>query len=337
MKFATWSGSAALVVAFAMATHAAGVAAELAKVTIARQDGIQYLPLMIMQQQKLLEKHAKARGAEVTVEWIRFAGGNDMNDAILSDRAQFGTAGVPPFITLWARTRGNADVKAVAAVSSYSQYLVTRNPDVRTLRDLTERDRIALPGVKVSMSAVVLQMAAAQAFGAESWAKLDPLTVSMSFPDATVAMLAGKGPVDSHVTALPFVYEELKDPHIHTVLNFRDVIGLATSIVAFTTSKFRTDNPTLFGAFLDGLREAQDFIARDRKSAAAIYLQIANDKRSSVDDIVKMLNDPDVTFKAAPFNTMKYVDFMYHKGSIKVLPGSWKDLFFPNIHQLAGS
>ena len=72
--------------------------AELGKVTIARQDGIQYLPLMIMQAKGLGEKHAKAQGLrDVSVEWIRFAGGNDMNDAILSGRAQFGTAGVPPF------------------------------------------------------------------------------------------------------------------------------------------------------------------------------------------------------------------------------------------------
>jgi len=321
-----------------MAACAATATAELGKLTVARQDGIQYLPMMIMQYDKLLEKHAKAQGlGDVTVDWIRFAGGNDMNDAILSGRAEFGTAGVPPFITLWARTRGNFDVKAVAAVSSYSQYLVTRNPNVKTIKDITDQDRIALPGVKVSMSAVVLQMAAAQAFGAENWAKLDPLTVSMSFPDATVAMLSGRGPVDSHVTALPFVYEELKDPSVHTVINFRDVIGLATSIVAFTSSKFRSDNPKLFSAFLAALEEAQQLIAKDKKTAAGIYLKVANDKRSSVDDIVKMLNDPDVTFVSAPFNTMKYVDFMYRIGSIKAKPDSWKDMFFPDIHNLPGS
>jgi NitT/TauT family transport system substrate-binding protein len=143
--------------------------------------------------------------------------------------------------------------------------------------------------------------------------------------------------VDSHVTALPFVYEELKDPGIHTVINFRDVVGLATSIVAFTTSGFRSDNPKLFRAFLDALQEAQALIAADRKSAAEVYLAVSNDKRSSVEDIVKMLNDPDVTFVSAPFNTMKYVDFMSGIGSIKVRPDSWKDLFFPEIHGAAGS
>jgi NitT/TauT family transport system substrate-binding protein len=327
-----------ILVGLALAFCAISAGAELGKVTIARQDGIQYLPLMIMQAKGLLEKQAKAQGLpDVSVEWIRFAGGNDMNDAILSGRAQFGTAGVPPFITLWSKTRGNADVKAVAAVSSYSQYLVSRNPNVKSIADLTDRDRIALPGVKVSMSAVVLQMAAAQAFGAQNWARLDPLTVSMSFPDATVALLGGKGPINAHVTALPFVYEELKDPAVHTVINFRDVVGLATSIVAFTTTRFRDDNPKLFRAFLAALQEAQRTIATDKRAAAEIYLEVSNDKRTSVEAVEKMLNDPDVTFVAAPFNTMKYVDFMHSIGSIKTRPDSWKDLFFPEIHGLSGS
>jgi NitT/TauT family transport system substrate-binding protein len=34
---------------------------------------------------------------------------------------------------------------------------------------------------------------------------------------------------------------------------------------------------------------------------------------------------------------MKYVNFMYKVGSIKVKPDSWKDMFFPNAHGLSGS
>jgi NitT/TauT family transport system substrate-binding protein len=34
---------------------------------------------------------------------------------------------------------------------------------------------------------------------------------------------------------------------------------------------------------------------------------------------------------------MKYVDFMYSIGSIKTRPDSWKDMFFPEIHDAAGS
>jgi NitT/TauT family transport system substrate-binding protein len=44
-----------------------------------------------------------------------------------------------------------------------------------------------------------------------------------------------------------------------------------------------------------------------------------------------------MVFTTTPNNTMKYVDFMYKIGSIKVKPDSWKDMFFPNSQGLAGS
>jgi NitT/TauT family transport system substrate-binding protein len=34
---------------------------------------------------------------------------------------------------------------------------------------------------------------------------------------------------------------------------------------------------------------------------------------------------------------MKYVSFMHKVGLIKTPPSSWKDLFFPEVHQLQGS
>ena len=42
-------------------------------------------------------------------------------------------------------------MKAVAGMASMPRYLHVRNPDVTTLKDFTEKDRIALPAaVKVS-------------------------------------------------------------------------------------------------------------------------------------------------------------------------------------------
>jgi NitT/TauT family transport system substrate-binding protein len=50
-----------------------------------------------------------------------------------------------------------------------------------------------------------------------------------------------------------------------------------------------------------------------------------------------MLNDPAIVYTTTPNNVMKYVNFMYKVGSIKVKPDSWKDMFFPNAHGLSGS
>src|SRR4029078_3847843 len=138
--------------------------AEMSEIKVAQQYGIGYLPLMIMEEQKLIEKHAKAVGVDVTVSWAKFAGGNVMNDALLSDSLQFASGGVGPMVTLWARTRCNLCGKGVAAINALPLFLNTRNQSVKSIKDFTDKDRIALPAVKVSIQAVTLQMAAEKAF-----------------------------------------------------------------------------------------------------------------------------------------------------------------------------
>ncbi len=167
--------------------------AEVSELKVAKQYGISYLPLMLMEDGKLIEKHAKAAGVDVTVTWATFAGGNVMNDALLSNSLQFASGGVGPFVTLWSRTRGNLDVRGVSAINSMPLYLNTRNPAVKSIKDFTDKDRIALPAVKVSIQAITLQMAAEKAFGEGQQERLDPLTVTMSHPDAQAG--AAVGPV----------------------------------------------------------------------------------------------------------------------------------------------
>ena len=38
-----------------------------------------------------------------------------------------------------------------------------------------------------------------------------------------------------------------------------------------------------------------------------------------------------------PENTMTYAAFMHAVGSIKAMPVDWKELFFSEVHGLAGS
>src|SRR4051794_16330759 len=172
--------------------------AEMSEINVAQQYGISYLPLMIMEDQKLIEKHAKASGIDVKVGWAKFAGGNVMNDALLSNSLQFASGGVGPLVTMWARTKGNLDVKAVSAINSMPLYLNSRNPAVKTIKDFTEKDKIALPAVKVSIQAVTLQMAAEKAFGEGQQHKLDPLTVTLSHPDGQVALLSPASEISAH-------------------------------------------------------------------------------------------------------------------------------------------
>ena len=311
--------------------------AEMSEIHVSRQYGISYLPLMVMEDQKLIEKHAKAAGVEVKVDWSKFASGAVMNDALLSGNLQFASGGVAPFTTLWAKTRGNLNVKAVGAINSMPLYLVTNNPNVKTIKDFTDKDRIALPAVKVSIQAVTLQMAAEKAFGPGQEHKLDHLTVSMSHPDGETALLSGKSEVTAHLSSPPFQYQELEHKGMHRVLNSYDVLGgPATFNVIWTTTKFHDENPKLYAAFVAALDDAIAQINADKRKAAETYLRVSKDK-DSVDDILKMLNDPEIKFTTTPNNTMKYVDFMHKVGSIKVMPASWKEMYFDNAQKLPGS
>ena len=329
---------AAAAVAVITVASALPAAAEVSELNLAREYGISYLPLMIMEDQKLIEKAAAAAGVpNLKVTWAQFAGGNVMNDALLSDSLDFAAGGVGPFVTLWAKTRGNYNVKAAAALNSMPLYLNSNNPKVKTIKDFTDNDKIALPAVKVSIQAVTLQMAAEQAFGPGQQNKLDHLTVSMSHPDAQIALMSGSSEITGHFTSPPFQFNELKKPGIHRVLNSYDVLGgPATFNVVWTSTKFHDNNPKVYAAFVKALDEAEAMVNNDHRAAAETYLRMTKDK-SSVDDIVKMLEDPTVKFTTTPNNMMKYVDFMYKVGSIKAKPASWKEMFFPNIQSLPGS
>jgi NitT/TauT family transport system substrate-binding protein len=311
--------------------------AELAELKVAKQYGISYLPLMLMEDGKLIEKYAKAAGVDVSVTWATFAGGNVMNDALLSNSLQFASGGVGPLVILWSRTRGNLDVRGVGALNSMPLYLVTRNPDVKTIKDFTDKDRIGMPAVKISVQALALQMAAEQVFGPGQQNRLDSLTVTMAHPDAMQAMLSGQSEVDSHFGSPPYQYQELAKPGMHLVLNNYDVMGGAVTFnVVWTTEKFRSENPKLYDAFVKALDEAQATINRDKRAAAEAYIRISKDK-DTVDNILRMMNDPQIVFTTTPQNVMKYADFMAKTGAIKVKPESWKELFFPNVHTMPGS
>lgn len=327
------------VAALAVLTAANGAQAEISELRISRGFGIHYLALYVMERQRLIEKHAAAAGlGEIKVTWRAIDGGNVINDAMLAGALDIASTGVPGFLTLWSKTKGNprAEVVGLGGAGSGSLWLNTRNPDIKTLKDFSEKDRIAVPGIKTSFAAVVLQMAAAQAFGIENYAKLDSLTVGISHPDALAAMLSGKSEINGHFCSPPFSYLELDSPGIHRVVNSVDVTGNLTIIMAFTTRAFHDANPKVTKAFVDALREATAFIGSNKQEAARIYVELAKGKATEA-EIVRILNDPDTHFSLTPEGVMKYADFMGRAGTIRTKADSWKELFTPLVHDRPGS
>lgn len=315
----------------------AGPAAAEGRIRIAEQYGLGYLPLHVLRQNQLIEKHGKALGLDIAVDWVQLSGGAAMNDALLSGSIDLGSAGVGPLLTIWDRTKGNANVKAIASLNDMPLFLTTSNPKVKSLKDFTDVDKIALPAVKVGVQARILQMAAEKELGADRFDALDKLTVSMPHPDATAALLSGSGGITAHISSPPFQYQQLADPKIHRVVSSYDVLGGPHSFnLIWSKQSFRDGNPKTYRAFLDALREAMDYINTDPEGAADAYLA---QNKGSLDKpfILKLLKDPDIRFTVAPSRTEIFADFMHKVGAIKNKPASWKDYFFEDLHDGAGS
>src|ERR1044072_62134 len=199
-------------------------AAEANVVRVAKQFGVGYMQYMVMQELKLVEKHAKAAGLDITTEWATFRSSDVMNDALISGSVDFVSLGVPGIITIYSKTKGTAsEVKGVLGLNISPLMLVVRDPAIKSLKDFKDNHRIVLPAVKVSNQAIILQMAAAKEFGDAKWAELDKLTVSMSHPDTSPAILGGQSEITANFSSAPFQYRQLKNPNIKLLLNSADL------------------------------------------------------------------------------------------------------------------
>jgi NitT/TauT family transport system substrate-binding protein len=326
------------VLAFFLAVTGMPAYAELAEINVAQQYGVSFLPLMVMERDKLVEKHAKAAGlSDVKVNWVKVAGPSVMNDGVISGAIQFIAVGAPSLITLWDKTQSNVQVKGVSAMTTYPLYLNVRNPSLKSIRDFSDKDKIAVPSIKVSTQAIMLQMAAAKEFGDPNYARLDPWTVGLSHPDGLLAITNNSGGVDAHFTTSPFHEQEMKIPGMRTLTTSYEILGgPATAVVLAASTKYRDANPKSYKAFYDALKEAIDSINKDKRAAAKVYLEQAKDTKSTVDDIYGMISAADYAYTLTPQKVGKTADFMYKIGAIKTKPGSWKDFFFPEVQSLPG-
>jgi len=311
--------------------------AEADTIRVAKQFGIAYMQFMVMEDQKMIEKHAKAAGlGDVKAEFNQFRSSDVMNDALLSGSVDFVCLGIPGIITIWSKTKGTPiEVRAASGLNVSPLILLSRDPNIKSIKDFKEGHKIAIPAVKVSMQAIMLQMAAAKEFGDAKFSSLDHLTVSMAHPDATAAMLGGQGEIVANWSSAPFQYRQMKNPNIKMIMTSTDLFTepLSFNVIA-TTSKFRAENPKLYAAFRAALQEATDFINKDKKRAAQIYLDVTKDKMP-VDELVEILGDPAIQYTTKVGGIDAFVSFMAKTGTLKTPPASWKDMFF--AESLSGS
>jgi NitT/TauT family transport system substrate-binding protein len=308
---------------------ARGVRADASVLRLSKQYGLPYLSMIVMEEQRLLEAQLARRGLPNTrVEWTSVAGPAQQLDGLLSGQYDVIGPGVPTLATVWDKTVGTAlEARALCALQSMPYVLITRSPGVHSVADFTEKDRIALPAVKLTGHALALEMECARRWGAAEFGRLDPLTVTMSHPDAMVQMLTPSSTITAHFASSPFHYYELALPGMRQILKSYDVVGSRhTNGTLIATKRFHDANPAAYA-----------FIAAEPHQAAEIYQRATRETRSTLDQLTTMVADPDVSYTTTPIATMAFIDFMHGVGRLRHRPAQWKDMFFPEAHDLNGS
>jgi NitT/TauT family transport system substrate-binding protein len=311
--------------------------AEVSTVRIGIQPGMTYLALNVMNREKLLEQRAKDDGHDLKVEWIVSSNGSILNDGVLSGNIDIAGTGIPAFVTLWAKGRGTVNVEGIAAYGSLPGMLISRDPNVHSIRDFTSADRIALPAPKASIQAILLEMMAEKTWGPGQHDRLDPLMVGMAHPDALIAMLSGRSEINAHFTSSPYYDEELKMPGAHVVLTKEDIFpGPLTHGMLWTTGKFHDQNPQTMREFRAALDDAMSLIHADPARAAEAYVSLAREKVDTAEatEIIRKLN---ARFEATPRGIFAIATFMHSIGMIKIAPSRWQDMFFEDYWVADGS
>ena len=311
---------------------------EVGEINLSQQFGAIFLPQMVMEREKLVEKQAAARGlGDVKVNWAKVAGPSVMVEMLISGQMHFTAQGVPSLAILWDKTKGGIGVKGVSAITNTDIFLNTRNPKITSIRDFTDSDRIAVPSVKVTTQAIFLQIAAEKEWGPGNHGKLDHLTVSLAHPDAMMAVLNPVGEVTAHFATSPFHEAEMK-AGLRTVTTGYEIMGgEVTNLVMVTTEKFRSANPKTYAAVSAALDDAIAWVNADKKRAAQAYVEMTNEKRLSVDDVTALISVPGFDFTKTPKKTYAIAEFMHRIGTLKSKPESWKDMFFPEAHGGSGN
>jgi NitT/TauT family transport system substrate-binding protein len=326
------AGLAALTLLVGASAHAEG------RLRIAEQFGIVYILLNVAQDQGLIEKQGKAQGQDIQVEFVKLSGGAAVNEALLSGSIDVAGAGVGPLLTIWDRTVGKQNVRGIASLGNFPYHLVSNNPAVKTIADFSDKDRIALPAVGVSVQSRILQLASAKLWGDAQYARLDKNQVAVPHPEATAAIIKGGTEITAHFGNPPFQEQELTgNPAAHSVLKSYDVLGgPASATVLYSTEKFRKENPKTYKAFVDALAEAAQLVRKDPEKAADIFIRT---NQSGIDRklLLNIIKNPEVEYKLTPQNTFALADFMHRVGAIKNKPASAKDYFFDDAHNAAAN
>jgi NitT/TauT family transport system substrate-binding protein len=266
-------------------------------VRLAQQYGMQYAPVYVAQELKLIEKYMPG----VTLEWTKLGGGSAINEALIAGKLDVAFMGIPP--ALIAIDKG-VDYRIASGVCVPPAQLMVRADAVKSLAELGPEDRIAVPGVG-SIQHIMLSIAAEKELGNAK--AFDNSIVAMANPDAYTALISGTDIV-GHFASMPYIDLETTEGMV-SVLS----APIKASIVCVTTKAIH-ENAEVEKAIQDALSEAIDLINKGDPEALKI---IAATEKITEEQAAKYTVWPGTIYAPDVYGVQTLSDFMQKNGYIQ--------------------
>lgn len=230
---------------------------------IAEQYGIAYAPLTIMKEKGFLEQELP----DVAIRWQQFGGPTAIRESMLNGDVDFGFMGVAPVLI---GIDNGMEWKYAAGISSNEVAIVTSRPEIKTLADFTEEDRIAIlsPGCTQH---ILLCMLAEQQLGDPM--ALDGQLVSMSHPDALQALLSGTE-ITAHVATPPYLQQEV-EAGMSVMATGEEIMGRPfTFISCVAMTQFYEEHRELYDGFIRALERSIEYLNQNMEECVRILAPV---------------------------------------------------------------
>ncbi len=285
------------------------------KITLAYQYGIAYAPVMVMEQQKLLEKYLP----DYTIEYQVISSGSAITDAVAAGTLDVAYVGYGPAITgaassLW---------KIYSAIGGAPNGLITKDTSINSLKDFTSGQQIALVNIG-SAQHIVLAMACEQVLGDAR--ALDGNITAMAHPDGLQALLNDQ--VTAQVTATPYLEQGLADSDVHEIEEVRNAFPKGCPFIVGTTTQAFHDNTEAYEALIKATNEAMEYVNNNHEEVAELLSESTEIEK---DDLVSYLAQDDVFFQSNATGILEVAQFMKRAEFIETEITSLSDLAYDNV------
>ncbi|MZQ98050.1 MAG: ABC transporter substrate-binding protein [Acidaminobacter sp.] len=288
------------------------------KLVIADQFGLAYAPIEILKATEILaEELAKAGLETTTIEFKTLGNTAAIREAMVSGDLDIGFVAIPPFLI--GKDNG-MDWRIISGVSESPMALVTKDPDLTSLSQLTSEHRIMLPQPG-SVQHILLSMAAEKEL--KDPKAFDNQLIAMAHPDAMTAMLSGPK-TQLHFTSPPYLEQELALEDFRPLVDAETIMGGPFTFIVGICPQRVHDDTRLYNAFESALLRAVTFMNTHPEEAAEI-LSAAYDYSAAELDL--HLSNGQLRFDSEVRGLETFHEFMYRTGMIKN-PQNLEDLYW---------